>query len=168
MKCPTPCPPGQTPDTERTTFGLCMDAMADIGGTPCVRGYAGAPPVPSRPFPDLTLTDQGTAGVGLHSFAGASFFTALTSELYGVLDRGISSLGDTRNGRSWPRPRKNEIQQLVESYDEATCRQAAKEAREIVQSQDFAPNVTNLFAKKCADIAAERESIRDTVRREFG
>jgi hypothetical protein len=142
-----------------------MDSTTDIRRTPRGGADAGAHPDPSRPFPDRTLTDQRTAGVGLPTSFGASFRTALTSELFGVLDRGLYSLGDTRNGHSWPRPRKHAIQQLVESYDEETCRQAAKEAREIVQSQDRAPNVTGLFAKKCADVAAERESIRETVRR---
>lgn len=112
-------------------------------------------------------TEFSTAGVGLPPSVGASFRTALTSEVYGTLDRALASLGDTCNGRSWPRPRKNAIQQLVESYDEDICRQAAKEAREIVQSEDFAPNVTNLFAKKCADVAAEQLAERESIRAEI-
>lgn len=142
-----------------------MDALRDTPRTPHVRRCAGAPPVPSRPYP--SLTGQRTAGVGLPPSFGASFRTALTSEVYGVLDRGVASLGTTRNGHPWPRPRKYDIEQLVERYDEETCRQAAAEAREIVQSEDFAPNVTSLFAKKCADIAAEQEAERLSRREEI-
>lgn len=109
-----------------------------------------------------------TAGVGLHAVVGDSFRTALTSELYGLLDRGVASCTETRNGHPWPRPRKEGIRKLVERYDEDTCRRAANEAREIVTAQDRAPNITGLFAKKCADIEAEnaeRLKRREEIRR---
>jgi hypothetical protein len=127
-------------------------------------------PVRSRPKTSLDKTQsrgekRRTAGVGLHTSFGASFRTALTSELYGVLDRAAGDCTETRNGRCWPRPRKEVIRSLVEQFDAEVCRRAAKEAREIVHSQDRAPNITSLFAKKCADIDAERQSIRDEIRR---
>lgn len=122
---------------------------------------------PVRRRPKTSLDKTQSRGEGEKNSKGGtpltvvdSFRTALTSELYGVLDRGVASCMETRNGRPWPRPRKEGIRKLVERYDEDTCRRAAKEAREIVQAQDRAPNVTGLFAKKCADIAAERESVR--------
>lgn len=106
--------------------------------------------------------------MGLSPTIGASFLPSLTSELFGVLDRGVASLDDNRNGRPWPRPRKRGIEQLVERYDPETCRQAAREAREIVQSQEFAPNITGLFAKKCEDIERERLERRELLRRTVG
>jgi hypothetical protein len=52
---------------------------------------------------------------------------------------------------------------LVEQYPEDLCLAAAEEAREIVQSQDRAPNITNLFAKKLADLAQVRSTVRDSL-----
>jgi hypothetical protein len=99
-------------------------------------------------------------------------FTALTSELFGVLDRAAGDCTETRHGRCWPRPRKEVVRNLVQQHGAETCRKAAKETREIVQSQDRAPNISALFAKKCADVAAERradevkrQSVRDEIRR---
>lgn len=157
----TECPENVLTDNERTAFGQCLD----IARTPRGGGRAGAPPVPSLPYP--SLTDQGTAGVGLSLPDSSLSLEAFTSELFQLLDSGVASLSDTRNGRPWPRPRKEGIHRLVERYDEETCRRAAREAREIVQSQDLAPNVTNLFAKKCADIEAEREAERLARREEI-
>jgi hypothetical protein len=70
-------------------------------------------------------------------------------------------------GRPWPNPRRNVIAQLLDQFGEDVCITAAEETRRIVQADDRAPNITGLFAKKCADVAAEKESIRETVRREF-
>jgi hypothetical protein len=70
-------------------------------------------------------------------------------------------------GRGWPRPRIEAIRGLVEQYGTDVALAAAKEAREIVQSQDRAPNVTNLFAKKCADVAAQQAAERQAVRAEI-
>jgi hypothetical protein len=83
--------------------------------------------------------------------------------LFGVLDRAAGDCTETRHGRCWPRPRIEAVRKLVEQYDAETCQRAAKEAREIVQSQDRAPNVTALFAKKCADLTAEREEVRKAI-----
>jgi hypothetical protein len=105
--------------------------------------------------------------VGLSPASSSLSFEAFSRSLFQLLDSGVASVSDTHSGRPWPRPRIDRIRSLVEQYGTDVALAAAKEAREIVQSQDRAPNVTNLFAKKCADVAAERESIRDTVRREF-
>lgn len=160
------CPSGHNTDAERTPFGLCLDMKADTAWTPRGRTDAGAQPDPTRPFPDPSLADRGTGGVGLSLSVGDSFRTALTSELFGVLDRGVAGVStESRNGHPWPRPRKHAIARLVERYDEETCRQAAREAREIVQAQDFAPNVTGLFEKRCKAIDADRMAKREEIRR---
>lgn len=124
-------------------------------------------PVRSRPVlsTEETRRDKKNSRVGLITAVDSPTLTAFTRELFRLLDSGVASVSDMRNGRPWPRPRIEGVRKLIEQFDEEICRQAAKEAREIVQSQDRAPNVTNLFAKKCADIEAERESIRAEIRR---
>jgi hypothetical protein len=119
-------------------------------------------PVPST---EEIRRDQSVLRVGLNNGGDSPTLSFLTRELFQILDSGVASLSDMRLGRPWPRPRIEDIRGLVERYDEDTCRRAAIEAREIVQSQDRAPKVTALFAKKCADIAAERESVRDEIRK---
>jgi hypothetical protein len=151
-------------DEERTAFGQCLDAATDTRRTPRGGADAGPHPDPTRPFPDRTLTDLGTAGVGLLLTPSSLSFTAFSRSLFQLLDSGVASCSDTRNGRPWPRPRLRGIEKLVEQYGTDVAVAAAKEAREIVQSQDFAPNVTALFAKKCADVAAERDEKRRIVR----
>lgn len=107
------------------------------------------------------------------SLSGSSLsLEAVVRSLYQLLDSGVASCSDTPKGRPWPRPRKEGIRKLVEQYGPEIAEAAAKEAREIVQSQDFAPNVTGLLKKKCADIAAERDaerlSRREEIRRAVG
>ena len=118
---------------------------------------------PVRTCPQTRL-DQTVLRVGLNNGGDSPTLSSLTRELFQLLDSGVASCSDTRNGRPWPRPRIEGIRSLVEQYPEDLCRRAAVEAREIVQSQDRAPKVTALFAKKCADIAAERESRRALIR----
>jgi hypothetical protein len=103
--------------------------------------------------------------VGLSLTGSSLSLEAFTRSLFQLLDSGVASVSDTRSGRPWPRPRIDVIRKLVEQYGTDVALTAAKEAREIVQSQDRAPNVTGLFAKKCVDVAAERESVRDEIRR---
>jgi hypothetical protein len=108
--------------------------------------------------------DKKNSRVGLSPAVDSPTLTAFTRRLFQLLDSGVASCSDTRNGRPWPRPRIEGIRSLVEQYPEDLCLAAAREAREIVQSHDRAPNVTNLFAKKLADLQAERESVRSTIR----
>lgn len=149
------CPENVLADNERTAFGQCLD----IARTPRGRGHAGAPPVPSRPVPSLTASREGL------SLSVVSPTLSFTRQLFQLLDSGVASVSDMRNGRPWPRPKVEGIRKLVEEYGTDVALAAAKEAREIVQSQDRAPNVTGLFAKKCADLAAEHESARAEIRR---
>jgi hypothetical protein len=165
-KCPLGHLPGQNADTggeeDRTVLGRCLETLKDSDRTPRGRGHAGARPVPSRPVPS-----RPAVGAGL-SLSGDSPTLVFARQLFQLLDSGVASVSDMRNGRPWPRPRIEGIRKLVEEYGTEVALAAAKEAREIVQSQDRAPNVTGLFAKKCADIAAEqleREAIRDEIRK---
>lgn len=143
-------PLGQNSDSALTDFGSCLDAVGTL--------------VPSRPVPSRTASSRAVRE-GLPLQDESPSLTALARELFQLLDSGVASCSDMRNGRPWPRPRVEGVRRLVDRFDEETCRQAAVEAREIVQSQDRAPNVTNLFAKKCGDIGAERQAIRDEIRK---
>jgi hypothetical protein len=147
-------PGGHQQDSERTAFGQCMAAARTAARTP--RGRAAAP---GRPDP--TRPGRG----GLPTGGESPTLTALARELFQMLDSGVASCSEMRNGRPWPRPKVEGVRRLVGEYDEATCLRAAREAREIVQSQDRAPNVTALFEKKCADVAAERRAVRDEIRK---
>lgn len=124
---------------------------------------------PVRSRPELSTEeirrDQSVLREGLSKSVDSPTLTAFARELFGVLDRAAGDCTETRHGRCWPRPRIEAVRSLVEQYDAETCRRAAKEAREIVQAQDRAPNITALFAKKCADIEAERDSVRDEIRK---
>jgi hypothetical protein len=105
---------------------------------------------------------------GLSPAGDSPTLTAFVRELFQLLDSGVASVSDMRNGRPWPRPKIEGIRKLVEEYGDDVALAGAKEAREIVQSQDRAPNVTGLFAKKCADVAAEQAkqlAVRDEIRK---
>jgi hypothetical protein len=118
---------------------------------------------PVRTCPQ-TRPDQTFLREGLNNGSDSPSLSFFTRQLFQLLDSGVASVSDTRNGLPWPRPRIEGIRRLVEQYGADVALSAAKEAREIVQSQDRAPNVTGLFAKKCADIAAERMAVRDQAR----
>lgn len=126
---------------------------------------------PVRGCPDLSTDqirpDEKLKRVGLSLAVDSPSLSSFARELFQLLDSGVASCSDTRNGLPWPRPRVDRIRSLVEQYGTDVALTAAKEAREIVQSQDRAPNVTGLFAKKCADIAAERAAERESIRAEI-
>lgn len=79
--------------------------------------------------------------------------------MFSILQGGIDSLDLNDFGRPWPSPNRSDIRHLVATCDRDLCLKAAWEAREIVQSQDRAPNVTALFAKKLRELADVREAI---------
>jgi len=85
-------------------------------------------------------------------------------EVFSILKGGIDSLPQNDFGRPWPDPRRGILRSLVAGKPQELCLKAAWEAREIVQSQDRAPNITNLFSHKLALLVETRE----TVRRELG
>lgn len=90
---------------------------------------------------------------------------AVQWEVWQILKGALDSLGPNDFGRPWPNPRRDVLADLLAEYPADLCITAARETREIVQSQDRAPNVTSLFAKKCADLAVRRLAIRDEVRK---
>jgi hypothetical protein len=89
---------------------------------------------------------------------------SLHREIWQILDGALAGLSDNDYGRQWPRPDGARIGRLIDEFDGDLCRAAAKEAREIVQAQDKAPNITSLFAKKLTELA----EVRAIVRRELG
>jgi hypothetical protein len=84
-------------------------------------------------------------------------------EVWQILIGGLHSLSDNDYGRPWPYPRRDVLALLVAEHDRDLCIRAAREAREIVQSQDRAPNITVLFAKKLEEMAQVRASVRESL-----
>jgi hypothetical protein len=116
--------------------------------------------------------DQTTVkGSGLHAYlpltckrSTADVTSSVQREVWHHLTAGLRWLSSNDHGRDWPLPLRDRIRQLVAEFDADLCVRAAKEAREIVASQDRAPNITGLFEKKLRDLA----EVRETVRRELG
>jgi hypothetical protein len=135
-----------------------MDVLRDNDRTPRARGCAPAPPVPSRPAPSLTAFRA-----GLPPAVDSPSLSSLARELFQLLDSGVASVSDTASGHAWPRPRIDGIRRLVEEFEPDLCLIAAKEAREIVQSQDRAPNITSLFEKKLRELSEVRETVREAL-----
>lgn len=75
-----------------------------------------------------------------------------------LLQGGVDSLDINDRGRPWPGPKLPAIVRLVAGVNPTVADEVARDVREIVQSQDKAPNVTGLFEKKL------RERIRDEAR----
>ena len=71
------------------------------------------------------------------------------------LEGGLAWLSENDHGRPWPNPNRATIARCLSEYPADLCVKAAREAREIVQVQDRAPNVTGLFEKKLRDLAAK-------------
>lgn len=83
--------------------------------------------------------------------------------MWSVLQGGIDSLGYNDFGRPWPAPRGDAIARALMQHEPDLVRIAAREAREIVQSQDRAPNITGLFEKKLRDLAEVRATVRQSL-----
>lgn len=91
------------------------------------------------------------------------YLPAVQREVWQILIGGLHALSENDHGRPWPYPVRQRLAKLVAEHDTDLCRTAAREAREIVVSQDRAPNITGLFEKKLRDLA----EVRATVRREL-
>jgi hypothetical protein len=83
--------------------------------------------------------------------------------VWSVLQGGIDSLGLNDFGNPWPAPRGDAIARALNQHEPHLCLAAAREAREIVQSQDRAPNITGLFEKKLRDLAEVRSTVRSAL-----
>jgi hypothetical protein len=95
-----------------------------------------------------------------------SFLThtpALQREVWQILLGGLHSLSDNDYGRPWPYPDRGRLADLLARHDDDLCIRAARAAREIVQSQDRAPNITALFEKKLAELVEARKLVRDAL-----
>lgn len=119
------------------------------------------PHASGMPSHSSELKAQKTARVGLSSPNPS--LEALEREVLSILQGGIDSLDLNDFGRPWPSPNRSDIRHLVATCDRDLCLKAAREAREIVQSQDRAPNIAALFAKKLRDLTGVREAIRHSL-----
>jgi hypothetical protein len=80
-----------------------------------------------------------------------------------ILLGGLHSLSDNDYGRPWPYPDRGQLADLLAHHDDDLCIRAAREAREIVQSQDRAPNITALFEKKLREQTEARATVRSAL-----
>jgi hypothetical protein len=86
----------------------------------------------------------------------------IAARVHSILCGGVDSLMLNDRGLPWPQPRRSALVALCSRYPEDLCLKAAREAREIVQSQDRAPNITGLYAKKLEELAAVRREVRES------
>lgn len=101
-------------------------------------------------------------GEGLFS-PHPSLSVSVQSQVWHHLTAGLRALSDNDHGRPWPNPDRAALRRLIAEHDADLCIRAAREAREIVQSQDRAPNITALFAKKLAELADVRSTVRESL-----
>lgn len=88
---------------------------------------------------------------------------SVLSQVWHQLTAGLRMLSENDHGRPWPNPDRATLRRLLAEHDPDLCIQAAKDAREIVQSQDRAPNITGLFEKKLTDLAEVRAAVRGAL-----
>lgn len=72
----------------------------------------------------------------------------VTRRVCSILQGGLDGLSHNDRGRPWPAPKQASIARLVAECDPGLAEIVARDVREIVQSQDRAPNVTALFEQK--------------------
>jgi hypothetical protein len=84
-------------------------------------------------------------------------------EVWHHLTAGLAMLSANDHGRDWPNPRRDRIAAALAAYPADLCIRAAREAREIVQVQDRAPNITALFEKKLREQVEARATVRDSL-----
>lgn len=87
----------------------------------------------------------------------------LQREVWLILKGGLDGLSLNDFGRPWPNPRRDVLAQLIREHDVDLCVRAARETREIILSQDRAPNITRLYEKKLADLAEVRYAVRESL-----
>lgn len=84
-------------------------------------------------------------------------------EVFSILKGGVDSLSENDFGRPWPDPKRSRLRSLTAGKPRDLCLKAAWEAREIVQAQDRAPNITALFGRKLDAL----HEVRGFIRREL-
>lgn len=116
-----------------------------------------------KPMLSQSLSNSEPIAQNTDKGKGSSPIPPVLREVWQLLDGGLASLDLNDHGYPWPAPRRSALIALCSRYPEDLCLKAAKEAREIVQSQDRAPNITGLFAKKLEDLAKVRETVREVL-----
>ncbi|HYJ22536.1 MAG TPA: hypothetical protein VEW07_10990 [Solirubrobacterales bacterium] len=79
------------------------------------------------------------------------------------LTAGLRMIPPNDFGRDWPLPRRDRIAAALAEHPDDLCIRAARQAREIVQVQDRAPNITALFEKKLGELAEARRLVRESL-----
>jgi hypothetical protein len=111
------------------------------------------------------IRDQKKKGEGLYVHSPNPSPYPAHLEVWKILKGGLDSLDLNDYGRPWPNPRRDVIARLLGENDRDLCIRAAWEAREIVQGQDRAPNITRLFAMKLEELAEVRSTVRNALER---
>lgn len=102
-------------------------------------------------------------GEGLKTKSCSPNPNPLHLEVFSVLKGGVDSLSENDYGRPWPDPKRGELRRLTAGQDRDLCLTAAWEAREIVQAQDRAPNITALFGRKLTALTGKRAAVRKAL-----
>jgi hypothetical protein len=111
-----------------------------------------------------TSTAKGLGkGEGLKTNSPNPYPKLVHLEVYSILKGGIDSLALNDYGRPWPDPRRNRLAAIVRGHERDLCLSAAREAREIAQAQDRAPNITALFEKKLSERGEARRRISESL-----
>ena len=87
----------------------------------------------------------------------------IEEKIWLTLLSGLHSLSENDRGRPWPNPSRRALKRLLSEHPADLCLRAARETKEIVQSQDRAPNITGLFEKKLRELAEVRSEVRESV-----
>lgn len=72
----------------------------------------------------------------------------LSEQVWSILKGGVDSLSENDQGRPWPDPVLGKLALAIGATEPEVALRVAREVREIVQSQDRAPNVTSLYEQK--------------------
>lgn len=131
---------------ERICNGRC--------GTPCASD--------ASPKPIVQNPDKGKGLIPSSGVVSPDPFP-VQREVWHHLTAGLGWLSENDHGRPWPLPRRDVLRRLLAEFDHDLCIRAAREAREIIQAQDRAPNITALFEKKLRELAAVRAEVRDSL-----
>lgn len=79
---------------------------------------------------------------------GAEDNPNLSEQVWSILKGGVDSLAENDHGRPWPDPSLGKLALAIGATEPEVALKVAREVREIVQSQDRAPNVTALYEQR--------------------
>lgn len=72
----------------------------------------------------------------------------LSEQVWSILKGGVDSLAENDHGRPWPDPSLGKLALAIGATEPEVALKVAREVREIVQSQDRAPNITSLYEQR--------------------